>query len=87
MQLQGCDLIEVTEMGWIAYVAGVLPWMANGSLGRTGWDSEEGRSVLDAREQQECMDLYLGKDNEPDESIWFRMGGGALTRGGTVVGI
>lgn len=25
-------------------------------------------------EQQECMELCLGKDNEPDVSIWVRMG-------------
>lgn len=86
MQLQGCDLIGITDTWWIAYMTGVLPWMDNSFLGRTGWDSEEGKNALDVREQWKCMELCLGKDDEPDESIRFKIAGGT-NWGGTVVGI
>lgn len=42
--------------------------MDNDSLGRTGWDSEEGITALHVREQGECMEFCLGKDDEPDKA-------------------
>ena len=56
-------------------MTGIRPWLDNDPLGRTGWDSEEGKIARDVREQWECTELCLGKDNEPDESIWFRIRG------------
>lgn len=43
MQLQGYDLIGVTETWWDSSQerASVLQWLGTGTLGRTGWESME----------------------------------------------
>ena len=73
MLLQGYDLVGITETWW----DGSHDWSVamegcrfsrKGRMGRRG-----GEAVLHGREQLECMELCLGTDEEPTESLWVRI--------------
>lgn len=55
-------------MWLVAYLIGVVPCMDKDSLGRTGWDSEEGMIALFVKEQGELMEFCQGKDDEPNKT-------------------
>ena len=57
----------------MARMTGVLEWSDIGSLGRTGWEDEDRELPFYVREQLECMQLCLGREEEPAESLWVRM--------------
>ncbi|GAB0203861.1 thrombospondin-4 [Grus japonensis] len=64
--------------GGIAPVTGVLGWKGTGSSGRTGRADEEGVGIaLYISDQLECMELHLGMDEDPTESLWVRIKGSA----------
>lgn len=71
VQLQGYDLIRIMEMWWDSsrYWVQWMKWMNGSSLER------EGGHILYVREQQECMELCLGMDGEPDGRLCVRISG------------
>ncbi|GAB0208424.1 mitochondrial enolase superfamily member 1 [Grus japonensis] len=68
--------------GGIAPMTGVLGRKGTGSLGRTGRAEED----LYVNDQLECMELHLGMDEEPTESLWVRIKGSAGA-GDIIVGV
>ncbi|PKU45391.1 hypothetical protein llap_4335 [Limosa lapponica baueri] len=82
----GSDLAGMMEMWW----DGSYDW----SVGMEGYrffrKDRQGRGgggvALYANDQIECMDLCLGMDREPTESLWFRVKGKAGT-GDVMLGI
>ena len=64
-------------------MTGLVEWKGTGSLGRTGREDEEGVSPSN---QLACMELCLGMDEEPTESLWVRIKGRAGT-GYIIVGV
>ncbi|GAB0175756.1 hypothetical protein GRJ2_000040800 [Grus japonensis] len=84
--LQGYDLIGITEMWW----DGSYDW----SIGMEGYrlfrKDRQGRQgggvALYVNEQLECMELHLGMDEEPTESLWVRIKGSAGT-GDIIAGV
>ncbi|GAB0179529.1 hypothetical protein GRJ2_000418200 [Grus japonensis] len=71
--LQGCDLIGITETWWDSS----YDW----SVGMEGYrlfrKDRQGRRgggvALYVNHQLECMELCLGMDEEPTESLWVRI--------------
>ncbi|GAB0202830.1 hypothetical protein GRJ2_002748600 [Grus japonensis] len=84
--LQGYDLIGITETWWDSS----YDW----SVGMEGYrlfrKDRQGRQgggiALYVNDQLECMELHLGMDEEPTESLWVRIKGRAGA-GDIVVGI
>lgn len=68
MELQGCDLIGITEMLWVS--------SRDQSAGMNGYSSPRkdrtvwwtGQVALYVTEQRRCRALCLGTGDEPDES-------------------
>lgn len=60
--------------GGIAHTTGVMPWVDIGSLGRTDQVSKEVELPC-TQEQQGCMELRLGTEFEPAESLQVRIRG------------
>lgn len=58
-------------------MTGELSWVDAGFLRRTGLGGEGEGTVLHVGEQQGCLKLCPGMDNESAESLWARMGGQA----------
>ncbi|GAB0208028.1 hypothetical protein GRJ2_003268500 [Grus japonensis] len=75
-----------TRHGGIAPMTGVLGWKGTGSLGRRGRAGEEEVVALYVHEQLECMELHLGMEEEPTESLWVRIKGRAGA-GDIIVGV
>ncbi|GAB0200352.1 hypothetical protein GRJ2_002500600 [Grus japonensis] len=77
VRLQGYDLIGITETWW----DGSYDW----SIGMEGYrlfrKDRQGRRgggvALYINDQLECMELHLGMDEEPTESLWVRIKGRA----------
>ncbi|GAB0175856.1 hypothetical protein GRJ2_000050800 [Grus japonensis] len=76
--LQGYDLIGITETWW----DGSYDWsvgMEGYRLFRKDRQDRQGRQgggiVLYINDHLECMELHLGKDEEPTESLWVRIKG------------
>ncbi|GAB0176447.1 mitochondrial enolase superfamily member 1 [Grus japonensis] len=77
VRLQGYDLIGITEMWWDSS----YDW----SVGMEGYrlfrKDRQGRrgggAALYLNDQLECMELHLGMDEEPTESLWVRIKGRA----------
>ena len=67
-------------------MTGVLQWRATGSLGRTGWEDEEGQWPFYVRQQLECTEPCLGRADEPTESLWVRIEE-KMGKGGILVGV
>lgn len=63
----------------------MLPWMDTGFLGRTCKMAERGVAFYE-RKQQGCMELCLGKDEEPAESLYVCIRG-QTKMGNVVVGV
>ena len=87
VQLQGYDLVGITETWW----DGSRDWSVamegyGQALGRTGWEDEEGEWPFYVREQLECMEPWLGRADEPTESLWVRLEE-KTGKGGIVVGV
>jgi len=64
-------------------MTGVLGWEDTGSLGKT---DRGDRVTLCVKDQLECMELCLGLDGEPTESLWVKIKGRAGT-GNITVGV
>ncbi|GAB0193035.1 hypothetical protein GRJ2_001768800 [Grus japonensis] len=79
--LQGYDLIGITEMWW----DGSYDWsvgMEGYRLFRKDRQGRQGGGVaLYVNDQLQCMELHLGMNEEPTESLWVRIKG----RTGTVI--
>ncbi|GAB0186348.1 mitochondrial enolase superfamily member 1 [Grus japonensis] len=73
--LQGYDLIGITEMWWdSSYDCSV--GMEGYRLFRKDRQGRRGGGVaLYINDQLECMELHLGMDEEPTESLWVRIKG------------
>ncbi|GAB0205799.1 hypothetical protein GRJ2_003045500 [Grus japonensis] len=75
--LQGYDLIGITETWWDSS----YDWsvgMEGYRLFRKDRQGRQGRAVaLYINGQLECMELHLGMDEEPTESLWVRIKGKA----------
>ena len=56
----------------MACVTRGLQMMGAGSLGRTGWEGDEGELPF-VREQWDLLELCLGLNDEPTESLWVRI--------------
>ena len=73
MQLQSYDLVGITETWW----DGSHDWsvaMKEYSLYRKDRKGRQGVGVaLYVRKQLECIELSLGMDKEPTESLWVRI--------------
>ncbi|GAB0188002.1 hypothetical protein GRJ2_001265500 [Grus japonensis] len=77
VRLQGYDLISITETWWDSS----YDW----SIGMEGYrffrKDRQGRQgggiTLYINDQLECMELHLGMDEEPTESLWVRIKGRA----------
>ncbi|GAB0210230.1 hypothetical protein GRJ2_003488800 [Grus japonensis] len=84
--LQGYDLIGITETWW----DGSYDWsvgMEGYRLFRKDRQGRRGGDVdLYVNDQLECMELHLGMDEEPTESLWVRIKVRAGT-GDIVVGV
>ncbi|KAM9590815.1 uncharacterized protein ACIBXB_005869 [Morphnus guianensis] len=84
--LQGYGLIGITEMWW----DGSYDWsvgMEGYRLFRKDRQGRQGGGVnLYVNDQLECMELCLGMDEEPTESLWVRIKGRAGT-GDIIVGV
>ncbi|GAB0188316.1 hypothetical protein GRJ2_001296900 [Grus japonensis] len=81
--LQGYDLIGITEMWWDSS----YDW----SVGMEGYrlfrkDRRGGGVALYVNDQLECMELHLGMEEEPTESLWVRIKGRAGA-GDIIVGV
>ncbi|GAB0178597.1 hypothetical protein GRJ2_000325000 [Grus japonensis] len=84
--LQGYDLIGITETSWDSS----YDW----SVGMEGYrlfrKDRQGRRgggvTLYINDQLECMELHLGMDEEPTESLWVRIKGRAGA-GDIIVGV
>ena len=85
-RLQGYDLIGITETWW----DGSYDWsvgMEGYSLFRKDRQGRQGGGIaLYVNDQLECMELCLGMDEEPTESLWVRIKGRAGT-GDIIVGV
>ncbi|PKU27961.1 hypothetical protein llap_21735 [Limosa lapponica baueri] len=83
--LQGYDLIGITEMWW----DGSYDWSVGMERYRLFRKDKQGRRggdvTLYVKDQLECMELCLGMDEEPTESLWVkikqRAGTGDVTAG------
>jgi len=83
--LRGCDIIGITETWWDSS----YDW----SIGMGGYrlfrkdrqERREGGVTLCVKDRLECMELCLGLDEEPTESLWVkiksRAGTGDITVG------
>ncbi|GAB0196057.1 hypothetical protein GRJ2_002071000 [Grus japonensis] len=84
--LQGYDLIGITETWWDSS----CDWsvgMEGYRLFRKDRHGRRGGGVaLYVNDQLECMDLHLGMDEEPTESLWVRIKGRAGA-GNIIVGV
>ncbi|GAB0209472.1 hypothetical protein GRJ2_003414300 [Grus japonensis] len=84
--LQGYDLIGITETWW----DGSYDWsvgMEGYRLFRKDRQGRQGGGVaLYVNDQLECMELYLGMDEELTESLWVRIKGRAGT-GDIIAGV
>ncbi|GAB0195031.1 hypothetical protein GRJ2_001968400 [Grus japonensis] len=81
--LQGCGLIGITEMWWDSsydWSVGVEGYrlFRKDRQGRRG-----GGVALYINDQLECMELHLGMNEEPTESLWVRIKGRA--RAGDII--
>lgn len=73
VQLQGYNLIGITEMCWDSshnWSAAVNKLFRKDRLGRQG-----GRTVFYMRQQLKCMQLCLGMDDVSVRSLWVRIRG------------
>ncbi|GAB0209793.1 hypothetical protein GRJ2_003445000 [Grus japonensis] len=84
--LQGYDLIGIMEMWW----DGSYEWsvgMEGYRLFRKDRQGRRGGGVdLYVSDQLECMELHLGMDEEPTESLWVRIKGSTGT-GDIIAGV
>ena len=76
-QLKGYSLVGITETWWDGshdlQHFGCCNGGYAGSIGETCWKEEDGGVSLDVREQLECVEICLGMDEEPTESLWVRI--------------
>jgi len=85
--LWGYDIIGITETWWDSSYdwsmgMGRCRLFRKDRQGRRG----EGGVALFVKDQLECMELCLGMDEEPTESLWFKIKGRAGT-GDITVGV
>ncbi|PKU31806.1 dtw domain-containing protein 2 [Limosa lapponica baueri] len=82
--LQGSDLIDITETWW----DGSYDWsvgMEGYWLFRKNKQGKQGGGVaLYVNDQLESMELHLGMDEDPTESLWVRIKGNTGAGDGTV---
>ncbi|GAB0179855.1 hypothetical protein GRJ2_000450800 [Grus japonensis] len=86
VRLKGYDLIGITETWWDSS----YDW----SVGMEGYrlfrkdrqGTQGGGVAFYINDQLECMELHLGMDEEPTESLWVRIKGGAGA-GDIIVGV
>lgn len=53
----------------VARISRMLQWRDTGSLGKAGQEDKEGEVALYVGEQLECLELCLGMDDEPTETL------------------
>ncbi|GAB0203845.1 hypothetical protein GRJ2_002850100 [Grus japonensis] len=77
VRLKGYDLIGITEMWWDSS----YDWNVGMEGYRLFRKDRQGRRGVDIAlyisDQLECMELHLGMDEEPTESLWVRIKGSA----------
>jgi len=84
--LQGCDLIGIMETWWDGFFDCSVG-IEGHRLCRKDRQGRRGGSVaLCDNDWLECMELCLGMDEEPTESLWVRNKGSAGT-GDVIVGV
>lgn len=64
-------MLGSSRSGGMAHMTRVLRWRDTGFSGRTGWEDQE-EELPFMWEKLECMELCLGVDEKPTESLWVK---------------